>query len=63
MRLLILPLLLAACSGEPDQPGQVTVDEERQLNQAAEMLDANSVDLNALDPDAEDAVGNQEEAE
>ena len=36
-------LLLAACSSQPDTPGAVTTDEERQLNEAAEMLDANSV--------------------
>lgn len=40
-------LLLAACSSQPDQPGAVTADEARQLNDAAAMLDANSVDLNA----------------
>ncbi|HEU0042934.1 hypothetical protein [Sphingomonas sp.] len=41
-------LLLAACSAEPDQPGGVTADEAQQLNQAAAMLDANSMDANAL---------------
>ncbi|MBI0474069.1 hypothetical protein D9601_01645 [Sphingomonas sp. MA1305] len=40
----------AGCSRPADdQPGAVTADESRQLNEAAEMLDANSVDLNALD--------------
>ncbi|WP_375271851.1 hypothetical protein [Sphingomonas sp.] len=33
---------LAACSS-PDQPGQLTADEDARLNRAAEMLDANSV--------------------
>jgi len=43
------PLLLVACSGSGDgQPGGVSADEARQLNEAAEMLDANSVDLNAI---------------
>jgi hypothetical protein len=38
---------LAACS--PDtEPGAVTADEAHQLNEAAAMLDANSVDLNAV---------------
>lgn len=48
MRVLILPLLLAACSAATDEPGQVTPDEAEQLNDAAEMLEANSVDLNAV---------------
>lgn len=34
---------LAACSSKPDQPGAVTADEARQLNEAAAMLDANSM--------------------
>lgn len=47
--LVALPLLLgAACSGGDAPPGGVTADEARQLNEAAEMLDANSVDLNAV---------------
>ena len=33
---------LAACSA-PDQPGQLTADQDARLNSAAEMLDANSV--------------------
>jgi uncharacterized lipoprotein len=45
-----LPLaLLAGCSATPEDPGQVTADEDRQLNEAAEMLDANSIDLNAIE--------------
>ncbi len=45
----LLPLLLlAACSGSGrDDPGAVTADEAAQLNDAAAMLDANSIDLNA----------------
>lgn len=35
---------LAACSS-PDQPGQLTADQDARLNRAAEMLDANSVAL------------------
>ena len=47
---VLLPavLLLAACSAEPEQPGGVTADEARQLNEAAAMLDANSVSADAL---------------
>lgn len=41
-------LLLLGCSAEPDQPGGVTADEARQLNEAAAMLDANSVDADVL---------------
>lgn len=41
-------LLLVGCSAKNgDQPGTVTADELRQLNDAAAMLDANSVDINA----------------
>ncbi|MCP3735681.1 hypothetical protein M9979_12435 [Sphingomonas sp. RP10(2022)] len=49
----VLPLaLLAACSGgDDDDPRAVTADEAAQLNDAAAMLDANSVDLDALDTD------------
>ncbi len=47
-------LLLAACSAQPDAPGAVTADEARQLNEAAAMLDANSVDANALDTTDDD---------
>ncbi len=45
----LLPLsLLAACSGGgSDDPGAMTTDEAAQLNDAAAMLDANSIDLNA----------------
>ncbi|PZO72820.1 MAG: hypothetical protein DI640_12055 [Sphingomonas taxi] len=38
---------LAACS-PASEPGAVTADEAHQLNEAAAMLDANSVDLNAV---------------
>lgn len=46
---LPLLLLVAACSGGDgnDDPGAVTADEAAQLNDAAAMLDANSIDLNA----------------
>lgn len=46
---LPLVLLLAACSGEPTAPGAPTADEERQLNEAAAMLEANSVTLDNID--------------
>ncbi len=38
-------LVLAACSRGGDDPRALTADQEQQLNQAAEMLDANSVAL------------------
>ena len=41
-------LLLAACSGEPSAPGAPTADEEQQLNDAAAMLEANSVSIDNL---------------
>ena len=45
----LLPLLLvAACSDSGrDDPGAVTADEAAQLNDAAAMLDANSIELDA----------------
>ena len=45
-----LPLLLiaTACSRDGcDDPGAVTADEAAELNDAAAMLDANSIDLDA----------------
>jgi hypothetical protein len=50
-----LPMaLLAACSGDPTPPGAASADEERQLNEAAAMLDANSVVLDNLSAGAAD---------
>ena len=50
----LLPiLLLAACGSQGDAPGSVTQDEADQLNDAAAMLDANSVDANAVTIDGE----------
>lgn len=52
-QLLALALLFpAACSGddEPSGPGGVTQSEAAALNDAAAMLDANSVDGNVLMP-------------
>lgn len=56
---LIAAAPLAACSASPDDPGAVSADEARQLNESAEMLDANSVNLNAVDP----AATNESQAE
>lgn len=42
-------LPLAACSSH-DQPQGLSAEENRQLNEAAAMLDANAVDLNAMAP-------------
>ena len=42
-------LVLAACSSN-DQPQGLSEEENRQLNEAAAMLDANAVDLNAIAP-------------
>jgi len=39
--------LLAACGGANDSPGTLDADDQRQLNEAAAMLDANSVDGDA----------------
>ncbi|WP_322964090.1 hypothetical protein [Sphingomonas fuzhouensis] len=42
-------LSLAACSSS-DQPKGLSEEENRQLNEAAAMLDANAFDLNAMAP-------------
>ena len=47
-------LLLAACGAGDDAPGAVSQSEQQQLNDAAAMLDANSVDANALDTTDDD---------
>jgi len=45
--------LLGACSPTPEQPGAVTQDEAAQLNDAATMLEVNS-----MRPDGPPPVGN-----
>lgn len=57
---VLFPALLAACS-PASEPGAVTADEAHQLNEAAAMLDANSVDLNAVAaaPENTEAPSNQ----
>jgi hypothetical protein len=50
---LLAPLaLLGACGGgeEGSQPGGISASEAQELNDAAEMLDANAVELNAVSP-------------
>lgn len=50
MSAALLGLSATACRQAPDEPARaITADEARQLNEAADMLDANSVDLNAID--------------
>ncbi|WP_312487567.1 hypothetical protein [Sphingomonas sp.] len=51
IRILTIAALLAlpACSSN-DQPEGLSDAENRQLNEAAAMLDANAVDLNAMAP-------------
>lgn len=51
---------LVGCS-PASEPGAVTADEAHQLNEAAAMLDANSVDLNAVAaaPDDTELPSNQ----
>ena len=46
---------LAACSRGGDDPGAVSADEAAQLNDAAAMLDANSIDLDAVTSNDTDA--------
>ena len=45
---LALTVGVVACSSAPDDPGAIGADDQNQLNAAAAMLDANSVDANAL---------------
>ncbi|MFV0624463.1 hypothetical protein ACBY01_10695 [Sphingomonas sp. ac-8] len=45
---LLFPLALAGCGSPDAPPGAVTADEGRSLNEAAEMLDRNSVRTSAL---------------
>lgn len=52
MRMTILPLALlalAACGDAGEVPGGVSADEAAALNDAAVMLDANSVSADQLD--------------
>lgn len=51
MRALVATLLLAGCSAGSEPPNGFTGDDQRQLNEAAAMLDANSVSLDAVAPD------------
>lgn len=51
-----LALLAAACSGGGDPTPGLTADDDRQLNDAAAMLDANSVALEDVSTD-----GNQQQ--
>ena len=54
LAVLALPLaLLAACHGDR-QPGATTPGEDRQLDEAAAMLDANSMEVNAVDMNSAD---------
>ncbi|GAA4767702.1 hypothetical protein GCM10023219_11810 [Stakelama sediminis] len=50
--LIALPMTLSACGGSGDgsdsAPGGVSADQARTLNDAAAMLDANSVSANAV---------------
>ena len=52
-----LALLLAACSSAHEEPGAVTAEQDRQLDEAAASLDANSVAAqdNAADDTTENA--------
>lgn len=52
MRMTILPLALlalAACGDSAEVPGGVSADEAAALNDAAVMLDTNSVSTDAID--------------
>ncbi|MEG3145767.1 hypothetical protein U1839_13985 [Sphingomonas sp. RT2P30] len=65
LAVLTVPLvLLAACHGER-QPGATTASEDKQLSDAAAMLDANSMEVNAVDSNSaddgdEDSDGNNQ---
>jgi hypothetical protein len=64
LAIVALPLaLLAACHGDR-QPGATTPGEDKQLDEAAAMLDANSMEVNAVDMNgtdqADDSDGNSQ---
>ena len=52
--MLLTLLSLTACESRIDIPGSVSAAEKEQLNDAAAMLDANSVDANAVDIESQD---------
>lgn len=57
MRMTILPLallMLNACGGADNVPGGVSADEAAALNDAAVMLDANSVSSDAIGANEEE---------
>lgn len=57
LALLAAPLvLLAACHGDR-RPGATTASEDKQLDDAAAMLDANSMEVNAIDTSSADDGG------
>ncbi len=57
MPLLLMPLALAACGGSDDGSG-ASASESRQLNEAAAMLDEDSVSANAVDAPPEQPLKN-----
>ena len=62
--IIAVPLaLLAACHGDR-QPGATTPAEDKQLDEAAAMQDANSMEVNAVDTnqadDGDDSDGNSQ---
>jgi len=52
--------LLAACSRADQAPGGLSADDERRLNEAADMLDVNAVDANAVELESADGNGTAE---
>ncbi len=55
LALLAMPIaLLSACNGTR-QPGATSAAEDRQLDEAAAMQDANSMEVNAIDANKVDA--------
>lgn len=57
MRVTILPmalLMLTACGGTTETPGGVSADEAAALNDAAVMLDTNSVSADAIETNQDD---------
>lgn len=51
---------LSAC-GQSDDPGGLSADESRRLNEAAEMLDVSDVSADSLAAPDETALGNGEQ--
>lgn len=61
LALLAMPIALLSACGGTRQPGATSAAEDRQLDEAAAMQDANSMEVNAIDVNHIDADDDGEE--